>query len=189
MATQRPTSSSAARRRQAAMLSAERGWWQEINRAQEAFAACVNRLETARARWDVRITAAMRGVEPRAWWRCNRRIEAGERWYGSSTRARWVQRVVYVTRNRVQELSAERGAHLALLEPACVAAEARLREAVRRPVAAFGIPETARRLGLHEWTVASLVGSRPLRRLDREALCGARDPVGMPDWDPGSGCV
>lgn len=181
MGVRRPiTPSTAARRRQSVMLDTEQRWWQEINRAQVHFADCANRLEEARARWDARITSAMRGVDAEVWWRCHRRIDAGERWVAGSSRARWVQRVVYVTRDRVLELLADGDARLATLEVACAAAEARLRAAIRNPGAAFGVGETARRLGLPMSTVAALLGSAPLSAADRLALCGVHSPLEVP---------
>ncbi len=163
------------------MLAAERRWWREINSAQAAFAAQVTWIEATRARWHRRITAAMRGVEPRAWWRCNRRIEAGERWVAAKGESRWVQRVVYVTRDRVLELVAQRDARLTQMEAVCATAEERLREAVRQPVATFGVVETARRLGLPAWTVADLISTRRMSPADRRLLSGASEPLEVPD--------
>ncbi|MBW3642698.1 MAG: hypothetical protein KY447_07260 [Actinobacteria bacterium] len=180
MATPPATTSSAASRRQAAMLATERRWWQEINRAQLAFAECVNNLERSGVRWDARITSAMRGIDPETWWRCHRRIEAGERWVGANATDRRVQRIVYATRQRALELVAERDASVTTLKAACGAAEVRLRAALRNPGAAFGVRETARRLGLPESTVAVLLGSTPLSAADRLALCRAHHHVEVP---------
>ena len=155
------------------MLATERRWWRDVDRAQLAFAESVHRREVARDRWEVRIRTAMRGVEPGAWWRCHRRIEAGERWVGGNKSARWVQRVVWVTWDRVVELAARRDNHLAALEDSCQGAEWALRGAIRNPVAAFGLPETARRLGLPRSTVEALHRGRPLRPADRQALCAS----------------
>lgn len=168
------------RRRQEVILATERRWWRELNRAQLDLVKGMHRLDVERARWGARITSAMRGVEPAEWWRCHQRIEAGERWVGANARARWVQRVVYATRDRVQQLAAQRHARLAPLEAASTAAEARLRDAVRHLGAALRIRETARRLGLPESTVAALAGSAPLTPADHRALAGA-DPVSVPD--------
>ena len=154
------------------MLATEHRWWRDINRAQTAYAGTVHRLETTRARWDARIAAAMRGVEPRVWWRYNRRIASGQRWVASKAEGRWVQRVVYLTRDQVLELCAQRDALLAPLEVACVAAEARLKEAIRRPVAVFGVSETACRLGLSVPTVTALTKAPGLRAKARRELCG-----------------
>lgn len=156
------------------MLATEQRWWREIDRAQIAFAARAARIEAARARCDTLIRTAMRGVEPKAWWRCHRRIDAGERWVAASSRDRWVQRVVYVTGDRVLALVADRDTRLAPLQAALMAEEARLRTAVRKPAATFGPRETARRLGLPEWTVTALIGSTPLSPADHRRLCGLR---------------
>lgn len=178
----RPTSRLAnARQRQDVMLAAELRWWRELNRAQLDLVERLHRLGAVRARWDARISSAMRGVEPAAWWRCHQRIEAGERWVGANASARWVQRVVYATRDGVLDLDGRRDANLAPLEAACVAAEARLRHAVGYLGAAFGVRETARRLGLPESTVAALAGSAPLTPADCRALCGGGDPIALPD--------
>lgn len=112
----------------------------------------------------------MRGVGPSAWWRCNRRIEAGELWVGGNAEARWVQRVVYATRTRVLALAGQRDARLAPLEATCAAAEGRLRSAIDPLVTAFGVRETARRLGLPGSTVSALAGSTPLTPRDRRVL-------------------
>lgn len=170
-----------ARRRRAVTPATERRWWQELNRAQLALADALNRLEAVRDRWDDRVSSAMRGVGPAAWWRCHQRIEAGERWVGANDRARWVQRVVYATRARVLALVGEHDVHVAPLEVACVSAETGMRAAVRPLVAAFGVRETARRLGLPKSTVAALAGSSPLTAADYRALRGVDDPTEMPD--------
>ena len=162
------------------MLVAEQRWWREFNRAQLDFADCAERLEAARLRWDAWITAAMRGVEPTAWWHCNQRIEAGERWVGPNATARRVQRIVYVTRAKVLELSRRRAADLHTLEADFVRAEGRLREAVRNPTAAFGVRETARRLGLPRWTVEALRDATPLRRADHVALRQFGESINLP---------
>lgn len=158
------------RHRHAVIVATERTWWREVNRADRALVSALTRLELVQASWDARITTAMRGVDPPAWWRCNQRIEAGELWVGGNAKARWVQRVVYVTRTRVLALAGQRAARLAPLEATCAAADGRLRDAIRPLVAAFGIWDTASRLGLPEPTVASLVGSAPLAPADRKAL-------------------
>lgn len=170
-----------ARRRQEVTPATEHRWWQELNQAQLALADAVNRLEAGRIRWDARLSSAMPGVEPTTWWRCYRRIEAGERWVGANASARWVQRVVYATRDRVLDLAGQRDTRLAPLEVACVSAETGMRAAVRPLVAAFGVRETARRLGLPKSTVAALAGSAPLRPADYRALRGRNDPTEMPD--------
>lgn len=176
-----PTSRIAnARRRQEVILATEHRWWRDFSRAQLDLVEGMHRLDAERARWDARISSAMRGAEPEAWWRCHQRLEAGERWVGANARARWVQRVVYATRDRVQQLAGQRDARLAPLEAACGTAEARLRDAIRPLGAAFGTRETAHRLGLPESTVAVLVGSAPLTPADQRALAGT-DPVSVPD--------
>ncbi len=162
------------------MLATELRWWQELNQAQLSFADCATRLEEARAQWETRITSSMRGVDPQVWWRCHRRVDAGERWVGANATARRVQRIVYATQDRVLKLADQRDARLATVEVACAAAEARLRAAVRNPVAAFGVRETARRLGLPESTVSVLLGSTALSAADRLALCAAHNPVEVP---------
>ena len=180
-----------ARRRQAAMLATEQRWWRDIDRAKIAYAERAARLEATRARWDARIRTAMKGVEPKVWWGCHRRIDAGERWVAAGSEARWIQRVVYVTEDRVLELAGRRDARLAVLEATCAAAEAALRVAVRKPAATFGSRETARRLCLPEWTVTALVGSSPLSPADRRLLCGvtkwsvcpSETPVPVPGED------
>lgn len=158
------------RHRHAVILATEHTWWREVNRAQLALVSALTRLEFVQAVWDARITAAMRGVGPSAWWRCNRRIEAGELWVGGNAKARWGQRVVYATRTRVLALAGQRAARLAPLEAACAVADGRLRGAIRPLVTAFGVRETARRLGLPEPTVSALVGSAPLTPTDRRVL-------------------
>jgi hypothetical protein len=158
------------RHRQAVILATEHTWWREVNRAQLALVSALTRLELVQAFWDARIAAAMRGVDPPAWWRCSQRIETGELWVGGNAKARWVQRVVYATRTRVLALAGQRDARLASVEGTCAEAEGRLRGAIRPLVTAFGVRETARRLGLPESTVSSLVGSAPLGPADRRAL-------------------
>lgn len=158
------------RHRHAVILATEHTWWREVNRAQLALASALARLEFVRATWDARITAAMRGVDQPAWWRCNQRIETGDLWVGGNAKARWVQRVVYATRTRVLALAGQRDARLALLEATCAAADGRLRGAIRPLVTAFGVRETARRLRLPEPTVSALIGSAPLAPADRRAL-------------------
>ena len=158
------------RHRHAVILATERTWWREVNRAQQALASALTGLALVRATWDARLTTAMRGVDPPAWWRCNQRIEAGELWVGGNARARWVQRVVYATRTRVLALAGQRDARLAPLEATCAAAEDRLRGAIRPLAIAFSVRETARRLGLPESTVSALAGSAPLTPADRRVL-------------------
>lgn len=167
MAAPKPTDS---RHRHAEILATERTWWRELNRAQLALARELTRKEMAKAAWDARVTAAMRGVDPPAWWRCNQRIETGDLWVGGNASARWVQRVVYATRARVLALAGRRDARLACLERSCATAEERLRSAVQPLVSAFGARETARRLGLPESTIAALTGSAQLTSADRRAL-------------------
>lgn len=169
-----------ARRRQAAILATEHQWWRKFNRAQLDLVEGMHRLDAERARWDACISSAMRGVEPAAWWRCHKRVEAGERWVGANAAARRIQRVVYATRDRVHQLAEQRDARLAPLEAASRAAESRLRDAFRHLGAAFGIREMARRLGLPGSTVAALVGSTPLTPADHRALAGADAPA-VPD--------
>ena len=167
------------RHRLAVIFATEHTWWREVNRAQLGLVSALTRLEFVRATWDARIATAMRGVDPPAWWRCSQRIEAGELWVGGNAKARWVQRVVYATRTRVLTLAGQRDARLAPLEATCAAADGRLRGAIRPLVTAFGVRETARRLGLPEPTVSALVGSAPLTPADYRVL-GCRTETSCP---------
>jgi hypothetical protein len=81
----------------------------------------------------------------------------------------------------VLELADQRDRMLAALDAERAAAEARMRVTVHRLSAAFGIRETARRLGVPESTVAALAHSAPLTPADRRALSGTGEPLELPN--------
>ncbi len=104
----------------------------------------------------------MRWPDPSAWWRTNRRVEAGEQWVGHDAEARWLQRVVYATRDRVLELVARRDEALAPLQAARDEAGRALQATTRHFVATAGRQRVLFVLGVPPVVLGNLMGGKPI---------------------------
>ena len=135
------------------------GQWERNRRR---FVSADQRLQHTAAMWEARIVKAMRWPDPRAWWRTNRRVEAAERWVGHNAEARWLQRVVYVTRARVLELVARRDAALAPLRAARGEAARALQASTRRFVATAGRERVLLVLGVPPVALGNLVSDKTI---------------------------
>lgn len=140
----------------------ERRLLREWERDRRRFVTADQRLQHHAAVWEARIHKAMRWRDPKAWWRTNRRVEAGERWIGHDAEARWRQRVVYVTRDRVLELDARRAAALAPLRAARGEAGQALQATTRCLVAAAGCQRVLVVLRVPSSMLHELVGGKSI---------------------------
>jgi hypothetical protein len=104
----------------------------------------------------------MREVDPEVWWRTNRGIEAGELWVAHGSRARGIQRVVYVTRPTVLALATRRDADLHELTAATRAADRGLREATRCLLAVTTWDRALMVLAVDSVVLGNLTGAAPI---------------------------
>jgi len=150
------------RRRMGALQVEESRLLGRWERDRRRFVSADERLQSVGAMLETRILKAMRWPDSRAWWRTNRRVEAGELWVGHNAEARWLQRVVYATRGRVLELAARRDIALAPLHVARSEAGRALQTTTRRFVATAGRERVLVVLGVPSAALGNLMGGKPV---------------------------
>ena len=163
------------RRRAERLQQEERRLLREWERSRRRFFVADRRLQHHTDVWEARILKAMRWTDPTAWWRTNRRVDAGERWIGDDAEARWRQRVVYVTRDRVLELAVRRDAALAPLRAAKDDAGRVLQATTRRFVATAGRDRALFVLGIPPAALHDLLSGKPSPRTVLGVVLGPGD--------------